>query len=77
MNQNKLPSSRTSGFDLTPVHVRFVVEKVALGKGQVFRRALRFSPTRITPGRHTITRGVVYARYLTAGPTWSECRGIA
>jgi len=23
------------------------------------------------------TRAVVYARYLTAGSTWSECRGIS
>jgi hypothetical protein len=37
-------SPRNPGFDPRSVHVRFVVDKVALG--QVFPRVLRFSPVR-------------------------------
>ena len=40
-------SARKPGFDPRSVHVRFVVDKVALG--QVFPRVLRFSPVRFIP----------------------------
>jgi hypothetical protein len=38
---------RRHGFDSGPVHVGFVVDKVALG--QVFPRVFRFSPVNFTP----------------------------
>jgi hypothetical protein len=38
---------RRSGFDPGPVHVGFVVDKVALG--QVFPRVVRFSPVDFIP----------------------------
>jgi hypothetical protein len=40
-------SPRRFGFDPGSVHVGFVVDKVALG--QVFLRALRFSPASLIP----------------------------
>jgi hypothetical protein len=40
-------SPRRPGFNLGSVHLRFVVDKVALG--QVFPRVLRFSPVNVIP----------------------------
>ena len=42
-----LKSCQKLGFDPGSVHVRFVMDKVALG--QVFPRALRFSPVSFIP----------------------------
>jgi len=42
-------SDRRLGYSLRPVHVRYVLEKVALG--QVFVRALMFSPVTIIPSQ--------------------------
>jgi hypothetical protein len=47
MTQAVSLSPRRDGFDPRAVHVRYVVEKVALG--QVFFRVLRLSPVNIIP----------------------------
>jgi hypothetical protein len=44
---SRRPLTRWPGFDPVSVHVRFVVDKVALG--QVFLRVLRFSPVNLIP----------------------------
>jgi hypothetical protein len=44
---SRRPLTAEAGFDPGSAHVRFVVDKVALG--QVFPRALRFSPVNFIP----------------------------